>query len=68
MSELIKQAIEDWPFVSPLVCKPETERDYAVLVQTLDELLDHIRGDESNPLMSLMEIIGDWIEAYDLGR
>ena len=66
MSELVKQAIKHWPFVSPLLCKPKTESDYDVLVQALDELLDLIEEDESNPLMSLVDLIGDWVEAYDL--
>lgn len=65
MSVLIKQVAEHWQFVSPLLRKPKTEDDYDMLVQSLDELLDLVGEDESHPLMSLVDIIGEWIEAYD---
>lgn len=66
MSVLIDQAAEHWQFVAPLLRKPKAEADYDHLVQALDELLDLTGEDESHPLNSLVEIIGDWIEAYDL--
>jgi HTH-type transcriptional regulator/antitoxin HigA len=65
MSVLIKQVAEHWQFVSPLLRKPKTEDDYDMLVQALDELLDLVGEDESHPLMSLVDIIGEWIEAWD---
>ncbi|WP_347903525.1 transcriptional regulator [Pseudomonas purpurea] len=65
MSALIKQAVEHWQFISPLLHKPTNEADYDLLVKALDELLELVGEDESNPLMSLVDIIGDWIEAYD---
>ena len=66
MSSLIEQAAQHWQFVSPLLRKPENEADYDQLVEALDELTDRIGDDESHPLMSLVDIIGDWVEAYDL--
>ncbi|MCU1749042.1 type II toxin-antitoxin system HigA family antitoxin [Pseudomonas sp. 6D_7.1_Bac1] len=65
MSVLIKQVAEHWQFVSPLLRKPKTENDYDVLAQALDELLELVGEDESHPLMSLVDIIGEWIEAWD---
>lgn len=65
MSVLIKQVAEHWQFVSPLLRKPKTEDDYDMLVRSLDELLDLVGEDESHPLMSLVDIIGEWIEAWD---
>lgn len=65
MSVLIKQAAEHWHFVSPLLRKPKDEDDYDVLVTALDELLGLIGEDETSPLMSLVDILSDWIEAYD---
>lgn len=65
MSVLIKNAAEHWEFVSPLLRKPKNEDDYDTLVQALDELLDMTGIDESHPLMSLVDIIGDWIEEWD---
>ncbi|MBU4635435.1 helix-turn-helix domain-containing protein [Pseudomonas chlororaphis] len=66
MSALIEQVAEHWQFVVPLLRKPKTEADYDRLVQALDELLDLTGEDEAHPLNSLVDIIGDWIEAYDL--
>ncbi|MBW3505353.1 MULTISPECIES: type II toxin-antitoxin system HigA family antitoxin [unclassified Pseudomonas] len=66
MNALIAQAAEHWKFVAPLLRKPKTEADYDELVAALDGLTDLIGDDESHPLMSLVDIIGDWVEAYDL--
>ena len=66
MNPLIEQAAQHWQFVAPLLRKPKNEADYDELVAALDELTDLIGDDESNPLMSLVDILGDWVEAYDL--
>ncbi len=66
MSALIRQAAEHWQFVSSLLRKPRNEADYDTLVSALDELPDLIGEDEYSPLMSLVDILSDWIEAYDL--
>lgn len=66
MSALIRLAAEHWHFVSPLLRKPKNEADYDLLVIALDELLDLVGEEESNPLMSLVDILSDWIETYDL--
>lgn len=65
MSVLIKKAAEHWQFVSPVLRKPKNEDDYDALVQALDELLEMTGEDESHPLMSLVDIIGDLIEEWD---
>jgi HTH-type transcriptional regulator/antitoxin HigA len=65
MSVLIKKAAEHWEFVSPLLRKPKNEDDYDMLARALDELLEMTGDDESHPLMSLVDIIGDWIAEWD---
>ncbi|MBV6753163.1 MULTISPECIES: helix-turn-helix domain-containing protein [Pseudomonas] len=65
MNVMTQQAFEHWHFVEPLLRKPKTEADYDVLVGVLDELLELIGEDESSPLMSLVDILSDYIEAYD---
>lgn len=65
MSALMRVAAEHWQFVSPVLRKPENEADYEALVCGLDELLSMIGVDEDSPLMSLADILSDWIEAYD---
>ena len=66
MNAQIEHAIQHWPYVAPLLRKPKSEADYDALVVALDELTDLIGDDESHPLMGLVDIIGDWVEAYDL--
>ncbi|AJO76185.1 type II toxin-antitoxin system HigA family antitoxin [Pseudomonas sp. MRSN 12121] len=65
MNVVVRQAAEHWHFVAPLLRKPKTEADYDELVRALDELLDLMGEDENHPVTSLVDIIGDWIEAYD---
>lgn len=65
MSALIEQAAAHWEFVSPLLRKPRSEEDYDRLAGALDELLERVGEDEAHPLMSLVEIISEWIEAWD---
>ena len=65
MSVLIKRAAEHWEFVSPVLRKPKNEDDYDMLVRALDELLEMTGDDETHPLMSLVDILGDWIEEWD---
>lgn len=65
MNALIRTVAEHWEFVSPLLRKPKTEEDYDALVRAVDELLEMTGDEESHPLMSLVEIIGDWIEEWD---
>ena len=65
MNVMTQQAFEHWHFVEPLLRKPKNEADYDALVGMLDQLLELIGEDESNPLMSLVEILSDHIEAYD---
>ncbi len=65
MSALIEQVAVHWEFVSPLLRKPKDEEDYDRLAGALDELLERVGEDEAHPLMSLVDIIGEWIEAWD---
>lgn len=65
MSALMRVAAEHWQFVAPVMRKPENEADYDALVGGLDELLTLIGENEDSPLMSLADILSDWIEAYD---
>ena len=65
MNDNLKLAVEHWDFVSPRLTKPQSEADYDALARALDELLDIVGEDETHPFMGLVDIIGDWIEAYD---
>jgi HTH-type transcriptional regulator/antitoxin HigA len=54
-----------WPSISNVFSVPHTERDYENLVSLLDGLIDEVGENESHPLSSLMESIGNLIETYE---
>ena len=53
-----------WPEVKNFVSLPNTEKQYAKMVNRLDGLIDEIGNDENHPLATLIETIGTLIEAY----
>ncbi|NHB64814.1 MULTISPECIES: helix-turn-helix domain-containing protein [Acinetobacter] len=65
MNAMIKQAVDHWHYVAPLLSKPETEEDFNTLTEALDELLDIVGDDESHPLMGLILQLGDLVSAYE---
>lgn len=44
----------------------ETELDYERATALLNGLLDAVRDDASHPLYSLVSVVGDLIEAYEI--
>ena len=44
----------------------ETESDYERATALLNSLLDAVRDDASHPLYSLVSVVGDLIEAYEI--
>jgi len=46
----------------------ESENDYAQTTLLLNELLDIVRDNASHPLYSLVSVVGDLIEAYEIDR
>lgn len=65
MNAMIKQAVEHWHYVSPLLSKPENQEDFDALTKALDELLDVVGDDESHPLMGLIYQLGDLVSQYE---
>ena len=65
MNAMIKQAVDHWHYVAPLLSKPENEDDFHTLVEALDELLDTVGDDESHPLMGLIHQLGDLVSDYE---
>jgi len=45
--------------------KPKNDKEYLILEEILDQLIDEIRDDENHPLALAMQIIGDNLEQYD---
>lgn len=54
-----------WPDLANLLFVPHTDSDYQQLVALLDSLIDRVGEDETNPLASLMEVLGALIERYE---
>jgi HTH-type transcriptional regulator/antitoxin HigA len=46
----------------------ENEADYERATALLNSLLDEVRDDASHPLYSLVSVVGDLIEAYEIDR
>jgi len=46
----------------------ESESDYDQTIMLLNSLLDIVRDDASHPLYSLVSVVGDLIEAYEIGH
>ncbi len=44
----------------------ESEPDYDQMTKLLNTLLDIVRDDASHPLYSLVSVVGDLIEAYEI--
>lgn len=56
-----------WTFGSAdYVAHIESEADYAQATALLNNLLDIVRDDASHPLYSLVSVVGDLIEAYEI--
>ena len=58
--ELTKYWVEIAPYLTI-----SNEEEYDAAVERLNALLDEVGDDESNPLYSLLDILGIIIEAYD---
>lgn len=54
-----------WPTIKNIFSVPHTELEYKNLVSLLDSLIDEVGENESHPLSSLMESIGNLIETYE---
>ena len=65
MNERIMTALNHWPFVAPLLQRPQTEADYQAMVEALDTVLDTGGADENHLLASLADYLGNLIEEYE---
>lgn len=65
MNAIIKQAVEHWRYVAPLLTKPDSPADFEAVVEALDELLDIVGDNEAHPLMGLVHQLGDLVSDYE---
>jgi HTH-type transcriptional regulator / antitoxin HigA len=65
-SELDLERVEQaWPTVAPWLRVPRTEAEYQQLVAVLNALIDRVGEDETHPLASLMDVVGELIAQYE---
>lgn len=64
----IKSLIPTWQALQSAVPLAHIDGDagYARAVALMDQLLDVVRDDENHPLFSLVSVVGDVIEAYEI--
>ncbi|TXH67785.1 MAG: transcriptional regulator [Thiothrix sp.] len=65
MGIMINMVLEHWQYVAPALTAPQTEADYEALVEALDAVLDAGGADETHPLASLADRMGDLIAQYE---
>ena len=61
----ISTTAKAWSLLAGKIYVPRSDAEYRQLVTLLDSLTDEVGEDESQPLASLMEIIGILIEKYE---
>lgn len=65
MNPDIHAAIKNWPSIAPFLAEPRSKAEFAHLVAALDAVLDAGGADESHPLASLANHLGDLIARYE---
>ncbi len=64
----LQQAVPAWLALQSAVplAHIENDADYAQATDLLNTLLDTVRDDSTHPLYSLLTVVGDLIEAYEI--
>ena len=65
MEAQLKNIASVWPQIKNIFSVPHTETEYNNIVSMLDNLIDEVGENESHPLSSLMESLGNLIETYE---
>lgn len=64
----IQQLLPAWQTLQAVapVAHIESEADYIQVTMLLNGLIDIVRDDTNHPLYSLVSVVGDLIEAYEI--
>jgi HTH-type transcriptional regulator/antitoxin HigA len=65
MDARVKTAIEHLSYVAPLLQPARNAKEYAQLVEALDEAIDAGGADEKHPLARLVDYLGDLVAEYE---
>ncbi len=66
MNDRVKNAIQHWSYVAPLLQPARNAKEYAQLVEALDAALDAGGADEKHPLARLADYIGELVAQYEV--
>lgn len=62
---IASEAVSHWKYLAPALTAPQSEGEHEYLVAILDEILDAGGADETSPLATLAERIGELIDVYE---
>ncbi len=65
MNSQLENISKVWPTIKAVFSVPHSEKEYQMLVKTLDSLVDEVGNDENHKLAPVMETIGNLIENYE---
>ena len=65
MNAQVQEITNIWPSIKAIFSVPHSEKEYQILVEILDSLIDEIGDDEDHELSPVMETIGRLIENYE---
>lgn len=57
--------INAWSSIATMLTLPETEEDLDRMIEFADHLIDETNGDESHPLMGLLDVVGTLIAYHE---
>lgn len=65
MNARVKDAIQHWSYVAPVLKPARNAKEYAQLVEALDAALDAGGADEKHPLARLVDYLADLVAEYE---
>ena len=65
MNEQLQTALNHWNAVAPMIQCPDTEQEYELMLQHMDEALAIAEGDINSPLNSLINIMAQALKQFE---
>jgi len=65
MVQEFEKLIQVWPSIATFLSPPTTDEDLNQFMRLADYLIDQTQGNETHPLMGLLDIVGTLIADYE---
>jgi HTH-type transcriptional regulator/antitoxin HigA len=65
MKQQLAQAVKYWDYIAPIMKYPSNKKEFNILVDELDELLEIVGDDENHRLIGLVDAISNLISSYE---